>query len=157
MSITRKPFGIFRYTFAYTLILTTSSPRDCEMAFITGQGFAECQILKKWNGPISKIEQNCDEILHIYWYWQDDPKRMRNDIYHLSRLCWAPNSTKVKMALSLELSGILWWNFAYTLTLTRCSPRDCQISFGIGRGFVEVQILKKVNLAPSLEPFGIFW
>ena len=28
--------------------------------------------------------------------------------------------------------------------------------FGIGRGFAEVQILKKVKLALSLEPFGIF-
>ena len=50
---------------------------------------------------------------------------------------------KVKMALSLELGGILWWNVAYTLILTRCSQWDCQIIFGIGRGFVEVQILKK--------------
>ena len=28
--------------------------------------------------------------------------------------------------------------------------------FGIGRGFAEVQILQKVKLAISLEPFGIF-
>ena len=27
--------------------------------------------------------------------------------------------------------------------------------FGIGRGFAEVQMLKKVKLALSLEPFGI--
>ena len=32
---------------------------------------------------------------------------LQNDIYHRSRLCRAPNSEKVKMALSLELSGIL--------------------------------------------------
>ena len=31
---------------------------------------------------------------------------LQNDIYHRSRLCRAPNSEKVKMALSLELSGI---------------------------------------------------
>ena len=49
------------------------------------------------------------------------------------------------MALSLELWRILWWNFAYTLILTRCSQWDCQITFGIGRGFAEVQILKKGN------------
>ena len=31
------------------------------------------------------------------------------------------------------------------------------MSFGIGRGFAEVKILKKnVKLALSLEPFGIF-
>ena len=78
------------------LILTSSSPRDCEMTFIVGRGFAELQILKK-----------------------------------------------VKMALSFELNGILWWNFAYTLISTICSPRDCQISFGAGRSFAEVQVKKK--------------
>ena len=56
-----------------------------------------------------------------------------------------PNSEKVKIALSLELWRILWWNFAYTLILTRCSQWDCQMIFGIGRGFAEVQILKKWN------------
>ena len=30
------------------------------------------------------------------------------------------------------------------------------MTFGIGRGFTEVQILKKVKVALSLEPFGIF-
>ena len=72
---------------------------------------------------------------------------------------------KVIMALCLELSGILWCNFAYTVILTRCTPRDCQMTFEIGwvfprfkfwkkwdyckmtfiigRGFTERQILKK--------------
>ena len=49
------------------------------------------------------------------------------------------------MALSLELWRILWWNFAYTLILTRYSQWDCQMIYGIGRGFAEVQILKKWN------------
>ena len=31
---------------------------------------------------------------------------LQNDIYHRSKLCRAPNSEKVKTALSLELSGI---------------------------------------------------
>ena len=30
------------------------------------------------------------------------------------------------------------------------------MTFGIGRGFAEVQILKNVKLTLSLEPFGIF-
>ena len=30
------------------------------------------------------------------------------------------------------------------------------MTFGIGRGFAEVQILKNVKLALCLEPFGIF-
>ena len=109
--------------------------------------------------------------------------------FHRSRLCRAPNSEKVKMALSLELSGILWWNFAHwywhnvaneivkwhlglveilprfkfwkqwnltlkpfgifwlnfadTLILTGSSSRNCKMTFIIGRGFAERQILKK--------------
>ena len=52
----------------------------------------------------------------------------------------------VIMALSLELSGILWWNFAYTLILTRYTPWDCQMTFEIVWVFAEVQILKQVRL-----------
>ena len=99
---------------------------------------------KSENGPISWTEWNIlinfcvnIDINKIYL------KRLRNDIFRWSRLCRGPNSEKVKMALSLELNGILWWNFAYTLILTWCSPWDCQMTFGIGRGFAEVQILKK--------------
>ena len=33
--------------------------------------------------------------------------------------------------------------------------KDCQIKFAKGRGFAEVQILKKVKLVISLEPCGI--
>ena len=99
---------------------------------------------KSENSPISWTEWNilinfCVNI-DINKIW---PKRLRNDIFHRSRLCRALNSEKVKMALSLELSGILWWNFAYTLILTWCSPWDSQMTFGIGWGFAEVQILKK--------------
>ena len=69
--------------------------------------------------------------------------------------CRAPNSEKVKMALSLELSGILWWNFAYILILTWCSPWDSQMTFGIGRGLPRFKFWKQWNL--TLKPFGIFW
>ena len=54
-----------------------------------------------------------------------------------------PNLEKVKMALSLELSGIFWQNFALTLILTRSSPRDRELTFFVGRGFAEIQLLKK--------------
>ena len=51
------------------------------MTFEIGLVFAEVQLLKK-------------------------VKLLQNDINHRSRLCRVPNSEKVKMALSLELSGI---------------------------------------------------
>ena len=135
-------------------MLKISSPRNCKMTSFIGRGFAECQILKMWKRTEWNILINfCVNID----FDKIQPKRLRTDIFYWSRLCQAPNFEKVKMALSLELWRILWWNFAYTLILTRCSQWHCQMTFGIGRGFAEVQILKKVKLALSLEPFGIFW
>ena len=72
--------GILWWNFANTLILTSCTPWDCQMTFAIGWDFAEVQILKL----------------------------LQNDTYHWSRLCRALNSEKVKMALSLELSGIFW-------------------------------------------------
>ena len=99
---------------------------------------------KSENGLISWIEWNIliDFCVKIY-IDKILPKRLWNVFFHWSKFCRAPNSEKVNMALSLELSGILWWKFAYTLVLTRCSPWDCQMTFGIGRGFADVQILQK--------------
>ena len=39
------------------------------MTFFIGRGFAELQILKKWNWPylLNSVEYY-DEILHIHWY-----------------------------------------------------------------------------------------
>ena len=62
---------------------------------------------------------------------------------------------KVKLALSLELWRILWWNFAYTLILTKSSPRDCEMTLFTGRGFAELQILKKDNGAISWTVWNI--
>ena len=137
-------------------MLKRSSPRNCKMTFIIGRGSAGCQILKKWKWPylVNWVEY-FDKLLRKHWYWQDLAQEIANWHFYRSRLCRAPNYEKVKMALSLELWRILWWNFAYTLILTRCSQWDCQMIFGIGRGFAEVQILKKVKLALSLEPFDI--
>ena len=130
-----------------------------------------------------------------HWYWQDLAQEIAKSHFYRSRLCRAPNSEKVKMALSVELWRILWWSFAYTLILTRCSqwhlglvevlprfkfwnkwnwpylmnlllyfdkivhthyywhdldrgiakfsPRDCKMTFNIGRGCAELQFLKK--------------
>ena len=42
-----------------------------------------------------------------------------------------------------ELSGLLWWNFAYTLILTRCSPRDCQSHLGLAEALPRFKFWKK--------------
>ena len=151
--------------FAYTLILTRCTPWDCQMAFkigwvfaevqilfkfkgyckmtfIIGRGFAENQILKKWKWPYLLNWVECiDRLLCKHRYYQDLAKRLWNVIFHRSRFCRAPNSENVKMALSLELSGMKFC--IHIGILTRCSPWDCQMTFGIGRSFAEVQILKK--------------
>ena len=161
-------------------MLKRSSPGNCKMTFFIGRGNAECQILKKWKWPyLLNWVEYFDKLLRKHWYWQDLAQEIAKWHFHPSRLCRAPNSEKVIKALSLELSGILWWNFAYTLILTRCTPWDCQMTFEIGWVFAEVQILKivrllqndiyhrsrlcrapnseKVKMALSLELSGILW
>ena len=139
---------ILWWNFAYTLILTRCSQWDCQIIFGIGRGFAKVQILKKWNWPYPlNLLVYFDKILHTHYYWHDLDRGIAKSIPRDCKMTFniGPNSEKVKMA---ELSGLLWWNFAYTLILTRCSPRDCQMSFGIGRGVSEVQILKNSETGP---------
>ena len=56
-----------------------------------------------------------------------------------------------KMSITLKPFGIFWQNFAYALILTRCSPRDCQMSRRCRGSNSE-----KVKIALSLELNGIF-
>ena len=89
-----------------------------------------------------------DKILHTNYYWHDLDRGITKSsprdwkmTFNIGRGCAELQILKkVKMA---ELSGLLWWNFAYILILTRCSPTDCRMLFGIDRGVAEVQILTK--------------
>ena len=167
MALSFELSGILRLNFAYTLTLTRCTPWDCQMTFEINWVF--CRVSNSENNEtIAKWHLSSIEALPSAKFWKSEigliswtewnilidfcvnididnilPKRLWNVIFHRSRFCRAPNSEKVKMAVSLELSGTLWWNFADTLVWTRCSLRDCQMIFGIGRGFAEVQILKK--------------
>ena len=88
----------------------------CKMTFIIGRGFAERQILKTWKWPyLLNWVEYFDRLLRKHWYYQDLAQEIAK--WHFSSVEVLPSSKswKVKMALSLELSGILWWNFAYTL------------------------------------------
>ena len=127
--------------------MTSSSSRNCKMTFIIGRGFAERQILKRWKWPyLLNWVEYFDKLLRKHWYSQNLAQEIAK--WHFSSVEALPSSKfwKMILALSLELSRILWWNFAYTLILTRCTPWDCQITFEIGWVFAEVQILKKVRL-----------
>ena len=126
-------------------MLERSSPRNCKMTFTIGRGFTKCQILKMWKWPylLSRVEY-FDKLLHKHWHWQDLAQEIAKRHFLSAEALSSSNSEKVKVALSLELWRILWWNFAFTI-LTRCSLWYFQIIFGICRDFAEVQILKKWN------------
>ena len=84
-----------------------------------------------------------DKLLHKHWHWQDLAQETAK--WHLSSVKALPRSKfwKLKMVLSLDLSGRFRWKFAYTLKLTRCSSRDCKTTFIVGWSFAELRILKK--------------
>ena len=141
-----------------------------KMSFIIGRGFAERQLLKKWKWPyLLNWVEYFNRLLRKHWYWQDLAQEIVkyhfssvvwNVIFHRSRFCQAPNSEKVKMALSLELSGILWWNFAKKKKKKKRYWQD--VAHEIVKwhlGLVEVlprfKLWKKCIL--TIKPFGIFW
>ena len=211
------------------MILTRSSPRDCEMIFFIGRGFAKLQILKKWwwHYLLNWVEY-CDEILHTHWYWQNvfhevvkwhlrlaeflprfkfwkkcDYRKMAfiigrgfaerkifkkwkwpyllNWVEYFNRLqrknwYWQDLAQEIAKchfpSVQVLLSSKFWksvngpssWTERNIVMkfcihigiLTRCSPWDCQMTFGICRGFCRgLNSEKKWNL--TLKPFGIFW
>ena len=56
--------------------------------------------------PMRLSNNICDWLSFCRGSNSEKSETIANDIYHRSRLCRAPNSEKVKIALSLELSGI---------------------------------------------------
>ena len=128
------------------MILTRSSSRNCKMTFLIGRGFAERQILKKWKLPyLLNWVEYFDKLLRKHWYWQDLAQEIAKWPFFNGR-GFAELQILKKVIMALELSGILWWNFACTLILTRCNACDCQMTLENGWVFAEVQILKKVRL-----------
>ena len=127
------------------------------MTYFIGRSFAELQILKKWKWPfLLNWVEYCDEILHTYWYWNDVAHEIVK--YHLELVEVLPRFKFWKQCnLTLKPFGIFWLNLADTLILTRSSWRNCKMTFIIGRGWAERQILKKMNIALSLELSGILW
>ena len=111
---------------------------------------------KSENGLISWTERNIliDFCVNIYII-KIKPKRLWNVILHRSWFCRALNSEKVKMALSLELSGILWCNFAYTLVYWQDVAHEIvKWHLGLVEVLPRFRFWKKWKL--TLNPFGIF-
>ena len=89
--------------------------------------------------------------MHTQWYWQV----VANVIvkWYLGQVEVLPRFKfwkKVKLALSLEPFGIFWlilhthyyWH-DLDRRIAKSSPRDCKMTFNIGPGCAELQILKK--------------
>ena len=80
--------GLLWWNFAYTLILTRCSPRDCQMSFGISWGIAE----KQWNWPcLLKLFEYFDKIMHKHCYWRELDRGLPNVIYRQWRLCRGPN------------------------------------------------------------------
>ena len=171
MALSLELSEILWWNFVYTLILTKCTPWDCQMTFEIGWVFAEDQILKKvrllqndiynrsrlcrapnsekklkWPYLLNGVEY-FDRRLRKHWYYQDLAQEIVK--CHFSSVEVLPSSKFWKS----ENGPISWteWNIVMTFCihigiLTRCSPWDCQMTFGIGRGFAEVQILKTVKI-----------
>ena len=125
---------------------------------------------KSDNGAISWTE--CNIVMKLCIHIDIDKMyrmRLSNDTWDWLRFCRGSNSEKSETIAKWYLSSvevlprskywksengpISWtdWNIVmkfciYIGILTRYSPWDCQMTFGIGRGFAEVQILKKVKI-----------
>ena len=114
------------------------------MTFFIGRSFAELQILKKWKWPyLLNWVEYCFEILHTHWYWHDVGHEIVK--WHLGLVEVLPRFKFWKQwNLTLKAFGIFWQNFADTLILTRSSSRNCKMTFIVGRGFAERQILNTV-------------
>ena len=78
--------------------------------------------------------------------------RLSNDIWDRSRFCQGSNSEKKKwnwpypLNLFVHFDKILHTHYYWhdlDRGIAKSSPRDCKMTFNIGRGYAQLQILKK--------------
>ena len=153
------------------MIWTRTISRNCKMTFVIGRGFAEHQILKKWKWPylLNWVEYFA-KPLRKHWYWQDLAKEIAK--WHFSSIEALPSSKFWKS----DNDAISWteWNIVmkfcvhididkmYSIRMSSDIwdwPRFkfwkkgdfCNMTFIIGWGFAERQILKKWKWLYSLN------
>ena len=134
------------------MILTRSCPRDCELIFFIGRGSAELQNQKK-----VKMARPL-ELWRILWW---------NFAYPLILTRCSQWDCQMTFGIGRDFAEIQIlnkWNWPYLLNLwvyfdkivhthgywhdldsriAKSRPRDCKMTFNIGRGCAELQILKK--------------
>ena len=101
----------------------------------------------RWAQLISNNENSCS-----FRFWIICPWSVCVSVPNLFAKSVRPQSVSENWPNSSTIRNILI-NFAYT---TRSSPRDCQMLFVFGRGFTEVQILKKWNWSYLLNRVEYF-
>ena len=142
------------------MILIWSNPRNCKMTFIIGQSFAERQILKTWKWPWTEwnilitfcvnIDKQENEKGHFssvealpsskFWKINDNGAISWTEWNIVIKFCIPIDIEKM---YPIRLSNDIWvW-----LSICRGSNSEksetCKMTFIIGRGFAEHQILKK--------------
>ena len=135
------------------ILHTKCSQWDCQMTTGIGRGF---KFWKKANWPylLNRLVY-FDKILHTHYYWHDLDRGIANSCprdwkWHLTSVEAVPSSQFWKSENCRTESTIVM-KLCIHIDIERCSRSDCQMAFGIGRGFAEVQFLKKS------ETYGIFW
>ena len=134
--------------------------RDCELTFFVGRDVAELQSLKKWKWPyLLNCEEYCDETLHTHWYWQN----VANGIvkWHLGLVevlprfkFWKKWNWPYPLNLLVYFDKILHTHYYWhdlDRGIAKSRPRDCKMTFNIGRGCADLQILKKWKWLNSVD------
>ena len=86
---------------------------------------------KSENGPIFWTEWNI-VMKFAYTLVLTRCSQLTNDIWY-----WLRSKSEKNWNLTLKPFGLFWWNFADNLMLKWSSPRNCKMTFIIGRGFDE--------------------
>ena len=158
------------------MILSRSSSRNCKMTFIISRGFAELQILKKWKWPyLLNWVEYFDKLLRKHWYWQNlaheiakwqfslvealpSSKFWKSDYEAFS---WTKWNIVMKFCIHIDidkmypmrLSNDTWYWLSFCRGLNSEKKWNyCKMTFIIGRGSAERQILKK-----KIENGLIYW
>ena len=120
--------------------------------FLSVEALPSFKFWKRENGPISRTVKNIvlKFCIHIH-IDKMQPIRLSIDISDRSRFCWGLNSEKkwnwpYPLNLLVYFDKILQTHYYWhdlDRGIAKSSLRDCKMTFNIGRGCDELQILKK--------------
>ena len=112
--------------------------------------FAEAMREKRFT-TMMPLGMSRDVTCHRLWHHKCFSNSIQFKLIYFISIWTSQNLLKFRTFLCIRKRNELFDHPSYILILTRCSPRDCQMSFGIGWGVTEVQILKNSETGP------IYW